>query len=240
MESSLPNICIDKDYSFRPPIQYAESQTGQKVHENLRAAMIVSKMWPQGRPLKIRFLEGDSSVQNKVKEMAMDWTNYATIKFEFVDDLDADVQISFKKGAGSWSAIGTDASLTNPGIATMNFGWFDANTPDKEISRTTKHEFGHALGLVHEHQNPAGGINWNKQAVIDSLSKPPNSWDLATINHNMFERYSKNITNYTNLDSSSIMTYFVPSEYTTDGKSIGFNVFDLSQTDKDFIKQMYK
>ena len=49
------------------------------------------------------------------------------------------------------------------------------------------HEFGHALGLIHEHQNPIQAIDWNKPAVIADLSGPPNNWDRDTIEHNMFE-----------------------------------------------------
>src|SRR5919198_2319575 len=176
-------------------------------------------MWKPGKTLRIRFLEGDPEIQNKVKEKAMDWTKYANIKFAFVpDDNEAEIQIAFQQGARSWSAIGTDASTANPGEATMNFGWLDANTEDKEYSRVVKHEFGHALGLIHEHQNPAGGIKWNKDAVYKALGGPPNNWDRRTVDQNMFERYNKNITNYTKTDPKSIMMYPIPAAWTLNGK----------------------
>lgn len=143
-----------------------------------------------GRTLTVRFLEGNADLQEKVKEKALDWTRYANIKFEFVNGKeDADIQIAFQEGAGSWSYIGIDANTIDPGEPTMNFGWLDANTPDKEYTRVVKHEFGHALGLIHEHQNPAGGIKWDKNAVYQALGGPPNNWDKQTIDHNMFERY---------------------------------------------------
>lgn len=121
----------------------------------------------------------------------------------------------------------------------MNFGWFDENTPDEEFSRTTKHEFGHALGLIHEHQNPAGGIKWNKEAVYRDLSAPPNNWDRETIDRNSFQRYNKTITQYTEVDPQSIMMYRIPARWTTDGNSYGENVFDLSDNDKKFAKEQY-
>jgi hypothetical protein len=37
------------------------------------------------------------------------------------------------------------------------------------------HEFGHALGLIHEHQNPSGGIQWNKPVVCRYYEGPPNN-----------------------------------------------------------------
>lgn len=236
-------VCIDKVIGQPPPPYIASREMQTRLRgfdDRLRAAIVWQKKWPEGRPITVRFLEGDPNIQNKVKEMAMDWTNYGNLKLQFVNDKqDADIQIAFQQGAGSWSYIGTDANTIDPGEPTMNFGWFDETTPDKEFSRTTKHEFGHALGLIHEHQNPSDGIDWNKEAVYRDLGGQPNNWPRETIDHNMFERYSKTITQYTDVDSQSIMMYFIPAEWTIDHKSYGEDVFDLSNTDKKFIKDQY-
>jgi serralysin len=241
MDKSV-KVCIDK-IRGQPPPQYVAAQDTHTalrgIPDALRAAIVFQKKWPAGRPITIRFLEGDPNIQNKVREMAMDWTNYGNLKFQFVNDKDADIQIAFRQGDGSWSYIGTDANTISPGEPTMNFGWFDQTTTNEEFSRTTKHEFGHALGLIHEHQNPAGGINWNKEAVYKDLSGPPNNWDRQTIDHNIFERYSKTITQYTDVDPRSIMTYHLPAHWIKDKMSFGENVFELSDTDKKFIKEQY-
>ena len=47
----------------------------------------------------------------------------------------------------------------------MNYGWLTPDSDDDELRRVVLHEFGHALGLIHEHQNPEGGIEWNEPAV---------------------------------------------------------------------------
>ena len=39
----------------------------------------------------------------------------------------------------------------------------------------------------------------------EDLSGPPNNWDHDTIEHNMFEPYSRDETNFTRLDADSIM-----------------------------------
>jgi hypothetical protein len=48
-----------------------------------------------------------------------------------------------------------------------------ANTPEEQFRRTVLHEFGHALGLVHEHATPAGGIKWNREQVEREVKGAP-------------------------------------------------------------------
>ena len=100
------------------------------------------------------------------------------------------------------------------------------------------HEFGHTLGLIHEHQNPNRPINWNRAAVIADLSGPPNNWDAETIENNIFKRYDPGELSSTPTDPESIMMYPIPAAWTTDGFSVGLNE-DLSATDRDFIREAY-
>ena len=58
---------------------------------------------------------------------------------------------------------------------TMNYGWLAPDNDDEEGPRVVTHEFGHALGCIHEHQNPPGLI-WNKRVVYEYYMKPPNNW----------------------------------------------------------------
>src|SRR5947207_15145721 len=99
----------------------------------------------------------------------------------------------------------------------MNYGWLKSTSTDAEYSSVMLHEFGHALGMIHEHQSPANGIKWNKEAVIKALSGPPNYWDLPTIQFNVFDRYSATQTQFTQFDPKSIMLYSFPKEWTLNG-----------------------
>ena len=68
---------------------------------------------------------------------------------------------------GSWSRIGSRAQRIDPSMV-LNLG-VGGNDYKKHIVR---HEFGHALGLGHEHQSknaPSGLLN--REAVIDWLVK---------------------------------------------------------------------
>jgi hypothetical protein len=121
----------------------------------------------------------------------------------------------------------------------MNYGWLTPDSTNEEYSRVVLHEFGHALGLVHEHQTPAGGIRWNRDAVIRDLSGPPNRWDIPTIEHNVLNRYSEpEVTQYTQFDPKSIMLYAFPSHWTLDNMTFPSNTV-LSDTDKSFIAGQY-
>jgi len=206
-----------------------------------RAALVKKNKWDKGSTINIGFLDGDAKVQQRIKDVVKAWTapDTARLKLVFVNDASkADVRISFKY-KGSWSTIGTSCRSVPKNQPSMNYGWLTPASTDKELRRVVLHEFGHALGLIHEHQSPGSVIPWNKANVYKDLSGPPNNWDKATIDHNMFEAYSKTETNYTAVDTKSIMMYPIPATWVTDPKyAAGLNA-DLSPTDKDFVHKQY-
>jgi serralysin len=205
-----------------------------------RAALLKGAKWNPGDRITVSFLDGDAGVQEKVKAAALARTapGMANLKFEFRDGPDTLIRISFKY-RGSWSVIGTTCKqITDKTQPTMNFGWLNASSSSAEIERVVLHEFGHALGLVHEHQNPGGIIHWNREQVINSLSGYPNYWTLDVIELNMFRAYAVAETNFTDLDPQSIMMYPLPASWTTDGFSAGLNS-TLSATDKKFIQRQH-
>ena len=122
----------------------------------------------------------------------------------------------------------------------MNFGWLTLNSTPTDISSVVLHEFGHALGCIHEHQHPAGGIPWNKQAVYNYYAGYPNYWTAAQVDTNIFNAYADNLTVHTDQpDPLSIMMYPIDKALTDGQYEVGFNAA-LSPTDVDFIKQAYQ
>lgn len=213
----------------------------QSVGGKDRAALVKASRWNAGDTITVSFLDGDPEVQNKVRDAAQGWTApaMANLSFDFRKNTsDTLVRISFHY-SGSWSVIGTTCrQITDKTQPTMNFGWLTPDSADDEVQRVVLHEFGHALGLIHEHQNPAQGIKWNRDAVIRDLSGPPNNWQPDVIEHNMFEPYAAKETNFTLTDRESIMMYPIPASWTLDGFSVGLNS-KLSDTDKSFIHAQY-
>jgi serralysin len=205
-----------------------------------RAALLNAFKWQAGTQVKVRFLEGDPGLQERVQAVAREWTgpSMANLTLQFIDEGDADVRIAFEQGDGSWSYLGTVCQQIPAQEPTMNYGWLTPNSPDDELRRVVLHEFGHALGLIHEHQNPNSPIAWNRAAVIADLSGPPNNWDEETIENNMFKKYEPGEISGTPVDAQSIMMYPIPASWTTDRFSADLNE-ELSEDDKTFIRDAY-
>jgi hypothetical protein len=100
------------------------------------------------------------------------------------------------------------------------------------------HEFGHALGCIHEHQSPDENLQWNKDAVYSYFTGSPNFWTKPEIDSNVLQRYSPEGMAFTRFDRQSIMLYMFPAELFLDHVGTPNNT-DLSNGDKQFIAQCY-
>jgi hypothetical protein len=216
--------CIDRKVAPKP--------------RNERMALVRASQWPPRAIIRAAFLDGYRSLREGVKTVALTWLDYAKLSIYFVADVNqADIRISFRE-RGSWSYIGTDCHAVPADQATMNYGWLTRESSADEVSRVVLHEFGHALGCIHEHQNPAGGIRWNKAAVYEYYGGPPNNWSRAQVDHNIFETYDEDLTVHSQIDSSSIMMYPIPPRLTLDGFKVALNT-QLSPVDEEFIRKAY-
>jgi hypothetical protein len=213
----------------------------RKVVPPAHMALIGQKKWPTGSSLRCRFLAGSPTQQAKVMAKAKLWEKYANLQLDFVKDDDAQVRIGFLPDQGSWSAIGQD-SLDQPsfpaGTPTMNFGWLEDDTDDTEYERVVVHEFGHALGCIHEHQQPNERLQWNVEAVYEQFAGAPNFWDKPTIDTNILQTYAPTGISATVFDRDSIMLYQFPAALFLNHVGTPLNTH-LSAKDEALIGQMY-
>lgn len=172
---------------------------------------------------------------------------------------------------GAWSHIGSNSNMQYP---SMNLGFIDPPYesfeyngkyytppqqalrnycgPDGKIScesnwkpgATVIHEFCHALGMLHEHQNDLEGSN-NIKLIENNVISYYNKIGLGEEGAytNVIERYTcdsdKDCKYYgSKYDKDSIMLYALPDDW-IDGNNPTYPNFKLSNLDTEWLKQTY-
>ena len=248
-------ICVAKKF-------YAHKIKHLK-NAKLKAAFMKKFIWPEGSTINIGFMNQPSKdiERRTAEQIKLDSQNLkldplqkevdkmpiieaikrivderlapiVNLNFVYVDDINsADIRVDFDETDGCWSYIGIDCK--NPkykGESTINFAWFDV--------ATTIHEFCHALGMIHEHQNPKNNlIDWNLDAVYMWAQKTQ-GWDKDTTNLNIIEPAQMQEINGSEYDPYSIMLYFYPPELTKDNKGTNENL-RISAQDVIFLNKTY-
>ena len=227
---------LDDDSKPTPPAQSSGGSTPPLNPRPLPGSgtelLTGFKLWGAGRTLRVDFLDGDPALQDRVRRTLSDWTRYANVTLQYVDNPDAEVRVTFKDGEGSWAYIGTDALAQGAGEPTVSFGLVTTTTPDESFRQTVLHEFGHVLGLIHEIQNPNANINWNKDRVARDLKLP-----LAELDATLFSKQSAEWLPPKPFDPQSIMMYDIPAEWT--GGTAFRQSSRLSEQDKVYIATLY-
>lgn len=166
--------------------------------------------------LGIHFLDGSSADRSRVMSIAPKWLegelgNAIAFKFD-VPRKKSQVRISFASDGGNTSEVGRDALPVSSSKKTMNL----QQTTDRAIL----HEFGHALGLSHEHAHPKSGIVWTEPVVIAELYAKY-GWSEAKVRANVMNRYSKEYAciGDKSFNRKSIMMYEIPERWTLNGFS---------------------
>jgi|GEM_PF-1697585 len=229
------------------------------------------RKWDAGRVLKVCFFSGNPTVALLVRNVASEWNDYSSTKFDFgppdtfYNCLSTkqgffQIRIGFS-GKGYWSVPGKDAEdVVLPQQPSMNLQRFSSiysnfkTDKSKVMAEATpyhkaviRHEFGHALGLLHEQQNPElhcyEQIKWKgKGNVYEYYRKSPNFWTDSDVNINLGpigDTFSDHVEAGTDLDS--IMMYSLPPEIFKDpsSKCITKINYLISDKDKEVVAKLY-
>lgn len=224
--------------TLMPGFKGLEKDTG-----NTRALADNYKLWDNGKVLYVKFLGngGSQKIREKVKKAAKEWEKYANITFNFIENGNAHIRVLLTNVGGCNSKLGTDASTVDPNEKTMNidtnFFYNYGQLFDVLLSSTIQHEFGHALGLMHEHFYK-NQIPWNKEVVYKECAQAPNNWDKATVDYQIFRQFDGIYTNGFQYDKLSIMHYGFSANWTLNNTVIEPN-FVISEKDKETIGLLY-
>ena len=199
------------------------------------------KLWPNGSTLHIRFLEAEPKLREAVMRIARQWLQYANLQFVVLDARDklpGDIRISIDGTNSVWSYVGTDARGIPPAEPTMNLGRLALGGRAAEFQKVVLKQFGVALGLMLEHQNPNGRIEWDRAAVMSTMTGPPNLWSKHVVEANILKRAPQTIPQYRDFDARSVMLYEFEADWLLSKKSQRGGT-ELSASDKQFIAELY-
>jgi hypothetical protein len=239
---------------------YKKFDKGIHNIHNARAAFLNGVTWTVGKKIKIAFMKqsfkfngqkqnnpGYTLDKAKWVEKVVEKNIVPLVNLSFEWDVslqESDVRISFVKELGSFSYVGTQAMDQDKSTITMNLGWLDKDvqsSDDPELAGTGVviiHEFGHLLGMIHEHSRADAKLEWNKPVVYSKLGNPPNNWDRSTCDTQIFHQYALSSFNGSVYDPHSVMHYWFPDNFFKNDVHLT-TARGLSNLDKIWINKKY-
>lgn len=195
-----------------------------------------SKFWPQGAALRVKFLDGSRSQQERA------WTRFRKIdglvnlSFQRVTAGESEIRVSFR-GEGHWSYVGRDCLRVSERAATMNLqlgGWDGAG----EWDRVALHEILHAIGFEHEQAHPSADIPWNRPVVYADYARSQ-GWSRSQVDRQVLNRYTGREFMGSAYDRDSIMQYRIDKRHVTDARWAVVGNWRLSVQDVATLKRTY-
>jgi hypothetical protein len=176
----------------------------------------------------------------RIETVASQWCQLAGVTFKFnyktpctINALrdEADIRISFSGDYDGWSLVGTQSKDYDG--ASMILRRLNTAIFDDRFKRIVLHEFGHALGLLHEHQHPAFSCKFDVEKLKGKYSD-------TFINENYLPLQNLDGIKITEFDNQSIMLYpFESDDFESDCRAEFPENFVISDKDAKAIQFFY-
>ncbi|KAM0430041.1 hypothetical protein ACHAPT_006047 [Fusarium lateritium] len=229
----------------------AAEEARQRQPRQLTSVVLTqaSKLWNRGKQgITYGWVGGDhggtQSQREKVITVIEEWGWYGDVYFVVANDsaqARPDIVIGFdpSPNEGTWSLVGTDCLKAAPGAATMNLGCINTDSAFTTAEKAViLHQFGHALGMLHEHDSPAhGGVPLRADALGGIYGAK--AWSDVDVRGQIINLYNlRDTTSFPQVDRMSIMQCPLPTIVTGLSHDVGYN-YSLSDMDKAYIALMY-
>lgn len=189
--------------------------------------------YPSNHKYRVYFFNGSDRAKVQVIRLARRWTKAGEFKFEQTSSINqSHIRIKFTNSTFYYSCVGLEAE--NHDI-TMRLPEME-NLEAKSFNSIVLHEFGHVLGLGHEHAHPDANFKWNTAKVLDYYKNEKN-WEEKDIREQILHRYKREEVEWVEYDPFSIMHYEVPAFLITSGIPVPKN-YDLSPNDIAKLKEL--
>lgn len=190
-----------------------------------------------GVKLTVGFMETISDgLADKIVAYANKWGQFGNVTF-VRSKTSPQIRVT-RSGKEYYSYLGTGILSIPRTQHTMMLGGFTEKTPDSEFDRVVVHEFGHSLGLIHEHLRQAEVDKLDPQKTIAFFERQY-GWDAQTTRDQVLTADPESdLIGTAVADETSIMCYQIPGACTKTGVPI-VGGLTLSEMDKQWIARLY-
>lgn len=168
-------------------------------------SLVEELSWGAGAVLRVRFV-GEHPDHQKIQAWVEEGFSGLGVSFAFnpPENQIAHIRIQFVPSEGDWSWVGRDAlQLKGSTLATMNLATVTQGN--------VLHQFGHAVGLLHEREFSPQPPDWDRSVLDPTLNGPPHLWTSSETQRNWVDVFNYNqFLSGDTFDADSLMHDVLP------------------------------